>query len=77
MPLFFAIKPGEKYLERMAEWWGSIQWCGAGEAEASEGIKVRATEWSEDGYLRVALGTRLSFWQENKILSVTTSLYFD
>lgn len=48
VPACFEVKPGVKYVLRMPEGYGRIQWWAVGGMEVFEGIAVRATEWSSD-----------------------------
>lgn len=51
VPACFEVEPGMKYVLRMPDGYGRIQWWAVGEMEALRGIKVRPTEWSSDGGL--------------------------
>jgi len=65
VPICFEAKPGAKYVLRMPEGYGFIQWWGVGEMEAFKGVEVRCTEWSEDGGLEVGMSNEI------EVLAVT------
>ncbi len=65
VPICFEAKPGAKYVLRMPEGYGFIQWWGVGEMEALKGVEVRCTEWSEDGGLKVGMSNEI------EVLAVT------
>ncbi len=51
VPACFDTQPGAKYVLRMPEGNGRIEWWGVGDMKAFEGLEVRPTEWSGDGGL--------------------------
>ncbi len=55
VPACFETKAGTKYVLRMPEAYGRIQWWGVGEIEAFRGIEVRPIEWSSDGGLNCGM----------------------